>query len=175
MSSQRERFRDVVLARAESIGLTSDAQIVAAGGPSTSTLTKIRALATDPRGDVLRRFDVALQWPQGSALRLWRDGVEPPNLAATSLEDFTDVELVDELARRIRQREEGEHGGNTAPTKPAPTSGASSASDPTNVKTLPSAHALDPSLPDDIAARDEKQTSRTQRARERQDKETEGP
>ncbi len=31
------------------------------------------------------------------------------------------------------------------------------------------------SPPDDLAARDERQTSKTQRARERQDKETEGP
>ncbi|WP_114202352.1 hypothetical protein [Janibacter anophelis] len=84
------------------------------------------------------------------------------------------LDLRKELLARIErlEREEGEHGGNTAPTKPAPTSGATPTS---NVKKLPSAHALDPTLPEDIAARDEKQTSKTQRARERQDRDSERP
>lgn len=47
--------------------------------------------------------------------------------------------------------------------------------DSSKVAHMPSAQALDPTVPGDIAARDEKQTSKTQRARERQDKETEGP
>lgn len=168
MSSQREKFRDVVLARAEELGLTSDARIVAAGGPSTSTMTKIRALGTDPRGDVLQRLDSAMRWPTGSALRLWRDGVAPSITATSSLEDFTDVELVDELARRIRQREDVGIDDSSAATRQAPGSGAT-------VTQFPSAEALDPTLPDDVAARDEGQPSKTQLARERQDKETEGP
>lgn len=179
MSSQREVFRDVVLARAEEIGLSSDARIVAAGGPSSSTLTKIRALSTDPRGDVLQRLDTALRWPAGSALRLWRDGVAPSAQGASSLEDFTDVELADELARRIRQREEVGNYDRSAPTSKPDTVRTHNVTVELNegadVTQLPSAQALDPSLPDDIAARAEKQTSKTQRARERQDKETEGP
>lgn len=61
----------------------------------------------------------------------------------------------------------------SATTKPAPKGGASSASDTAKVTKLPSAQALDPTLPADIAARDEKQASKTQRARERQDREGE--
>lgn len=40
---------------------------------------------------------------------------------------------------------------------------------------FPSAKALDPTMPDNVAARTENQPSKTQQARERQDKETEGP
>lgn len=80
MSSQPspEQFRDTIVDRAEELGLTSDEKVKAAGGPSSSTMTKIRrADPTTPRGDTFDRLDKALQWIGGSARRLWFGGVAP--------------------------------------------------------------------------------------------------
>lgn len=167
MSSQREWFRDGVLARADELGLTSDALIGAAGGPSTSTMTKIRALATDPRGDVLRKLDAALQWPAGSAHRLWRDGVAPHAGERPLLGDYTDVQLADELARRLRQREDGGHGGDTAATSTA-------GPRPAAVTTGPWPEQTAPPVPDDVAASAGHQgKGAAQQARDQQDEQGE--
>lgn len=93
----------------------------------------------------------------------------PPDEAARLSQDQR--RALDQLIKSIVREDVGQ---DAAATMQAPGSGAGSASD-SNVTEFPSAKALDPTLPDDIAARDEKQTSKTQRARERQDKETEGP
>lgn len=61
----------------------------------------------------------------------------------------------------------------TASTTQAAVSAAKSANDSANVTQLPSAAALDPTLPDDVAARSETGKGKTQRARERQDEEGE--
>ena len=105
-----------------------------------------------------------------SAVSQWKKGQAQPtpdNLRAmatmtgVSYERFLDALLRDQGYLRTETYD-------AAATKQAPGSGAA-------VTQFPSAKALDPTLPDDIAARDEKQASKTQRARERQDKETEGP
>jgi hypothetical protein len=80
MSSQPipEKFRDTIIERADQLGLTSDDKVKAAGGPSSSTMTKLRrADPTTPRGDTFDRLDKALQWTGGSARRLWFTGVTP--------------------------------------------------------------------------------------------------
>lgn len=109
-----------------------------------------------------------------SAVSQWKKGQAQPtpdNLRAmatmtgVSYERFLDALLRDQGYLRTETYD-------AAATMQAPGSGAGSASD-SNVTKFPSAKALDPTLPDDIAARDEKQTSKTQRARERQDREGE--
>lgn len=65
-------------------------------------------------------------------------------------------------------REEGGSGGDTAANTRAGESPAGG-----NVHELPSAAALDPTIPDDVAARSEAGKGKSQRARERQDLEGE--
>ncbi|WP_434966270.1 hypothetical protein [Janibacter indicus] len=83
-------------------------------------------------------------------------------------------EVLDALLRdTLYLPKEAGNDERSATTKPAPTIWASRVSDTTNVKKLPSAHALDPAPPHEVAARDEKKPSKTQRARERQEGEGE--
>lgn len=82
-----ERFRDIVLARVEYLGLTND-KIARLGGPSTTKMSQIRAAkATRPSGPTLEKLDKALRWKLGSARRvsLGGDPVELP--AALDLEE----------------------------------------------------------------------------------------
>lgn len=99
---------------------------------------------------------------------------------SSDLAHVSDARLLAEIARRFElgRREVGSDDRSAPTSKPdiVRTQNVTVELDEgADVTHLPSAQALDPSLPDDIAARDEKQTSKTQRARERQDKETEGP
>ncbi len=83
MSSDAQRFAVTVLAAFRGAGLFTDQEIVAAGGPSTTTLTKLRKVAEAggtmpvPRGDTLKKIDRAAVWEQGSARKLWYDGTDP--------------------------------------------------------------------------------------------------
>lgn len=106
---------------------------------------------------------------QRSAVSQWKKGQATPtpdNLRAmatmtgVAYELFLDALLRDQGYLRTETYD-------AATTKQAPGSGAT-------VTQFPSAEALDPTLPDDVAARDEGQPSKTQRARERQDEESEG-
>lgn len=83
-----ERFARLVLQRFDDLGLTTDEEVKAAGGPSTSTMTKLRAASagkamTEPRGDTRRNIDAAAQWAPGSALTVWRGGEPTPRQDAT--------------------------------------------------------------------------------------------
>lgn len=83
MSSQVEMFARRVLQGFLDAGLTTDEEVRAAHGPSTSTMTKLRAAAEkgyqmpEPRGDTYRNIDRAAGWRSGSARALWRTGDQP--------------------------------------------------------------------------------------------------
>lgn len=83
MSSQSQRFAERVLSAFRDAGCVTDAEVAAAGGPSTTTMTKIRkaaegTLALDRlRSDTLRAIDSAAMWEVGSAAALWDREVEP--------------------------------------------------------------------------------------------------
>ncbi|WP_030526632.1 hypothetical protein [Phycicoccus jejuensis] len=83
MTSQSQDFAKAVLAGFVAAGLHTDAEIVAAGGPSTTTLTLLRKVArgeesmSKPRNPTWRNIDTAARWPAGYARALW-EGVEPP-------------------------------------------------------------------------------------------------
>lgn len=99
-----ERFRDIVMGRIEHLGLTSD-QIARSGGPSTTTMSKIRkADPTPPRGDTYGKLDEALRWKKGSARRVARFGGDPIELpAGLELEEaLAEVESAG-LSERTRQ------------------------------------------------------------------------
>lgn len=167
MALDINRLGQAVRARRDELDMTQ-LDVASAGGPSNSTLTKLESGEADAVSPAtLRKLDAGLDWQAGTARALLR-GEAPVSAQMSSLEDFTDVELADELARRIRQREDVGIDDSSTATKQAPGSGAT-------VTQFPSAEALDPTLPDDVAARSETGKGKTQKARERQDKESEGP
>lgn len=92
MSSNPKAFAERVLAAFESAGHVTDEDVVAAGGPSTTTLTKYRKVAAgemtmkEPRGDVLRRIDLAADWRVGSARALWRTQELPDSPRPTGID-----------------------------------------------------------------------------------------
>ena len=83
-------------------------------------------------------------------------------------------EALDHIIRVMIDREDVGNDDRSAATKQAGGSPAESAS-VDNVARLPSAEALDPTIPDDVAARSEKGKGKSQEARERQDIEGEAP
>lgn len=167
MALDINRLGQAVRARRDELDMTQ-LDVASAGGPSNSTLTKLESGEADAVSPAtLRKLDAGLDWQAGTARALLR-GEAPVSAQMSSLEDFTDVELADELARRIRQREDvGTDDSSTATTQ-APGSGA-------DIHQLPSAAALDPTIPDDVAARSETGKGKTQQAREHQDDQGERP
>lgn len=79
MSLEGERFCDAVMSRAMELGRRTDALLAAAGGPSTTTMTKLRQGDYRPRHDTMEKFDTALKWEPGSAWRVWNGGAPTPN------------------------------------------------------------------------------------------------
>lgn len=114
---------------------------------------------------------------QRSAVSQWKKGQAQPtpeNLRAMA----TMTGVAYELFLDALLRDQGYLRTETYDAAPNTETGQTpdhSASDSANVKRLPNAQALDPTIPDDVAARSEIGKGKTQRARERQDKETEGP
>lgn len=88
MSSDAQRFARLVLGAFAAAGRTTDAEIVKAGGPSTSTMTKIRATAEDgaplaePRQPTWQKIERAANWPVGSAQKVWFGADAPDPLPA---------------------------------------------------------------------------------------------
>lgn len=85
MSAESQRFAQLLLARLHRLGLETDREVAEAGGPSTTTMTKIRAAARDPkvalprpRADGARRIDRAANWAPGSARRVYDGGEATP-------------------------------------------------------------------------------------------------
>src|SRR5690349_11627881 len=81
MTLEGERFRDAVTSRAKELGRRTDALLAAAGGPSTTTMTKVRHGDYRPRRDTMEKFDTALKWELGSAWRVWNGGEPTPSEA----------------------------------------------------------------------------------------------
>lgn len=104
MSSDAARFARIVLRAFEEAGRTSDTSVAAAGGPSTTTMTKLRHAAkgsgdlAEPRSQTWAAIERAANWPTGSARRVWA-GEEPPKrpVETTQLEpvgeDFVQFEI----------------------------------------------------------------------------------
>lgn len=106
MSSKHQQYASRVLAAFTQAGHYTDQEIVAAGGPSTTTLTKIRKVAAggaampEPRGDVHRKIDTAAGWVPGSSRRLWHRGEEPSRLRADWREIIMSSPVLDDAAKR---------------------------------------------------------------------------
>src|SRR5690348_16173306 len=102
MSSDAARIARIVLDAFEAAGRTSDTTIAAAGGPSTTTMTKLRHAAkgdaglAEPRSQTWAAIERAANWPTGSARRVW-NGEEPPRVAQAHIEpvgeDFVQFEI----------------------------------------------------------------------------------
>lgn len=95
MSSNAQRFAVAVLDGFKAAGHYTDDEIGEAGGPSTTTLTKLRKVAADggdmppPRGDTLRKIDRAAGWMPGSARALWQTGADPkPNTSSERMREI---------------------------------------------------------------------------------------
>lgn len=90
-----QRLADAVNERMEELDLSNESASLA-GGPSTTTLSKIRnARPTEPRTDVYRKLDKVLRWKAGSAKRLARTGQAPSVMPAGLVLD----ELLDDVDR----------------------------------------------------------------------------
>lgn len=86
MFSDAQRFATAVLEAFRHAGYATDAQVVAAGGPSTTTMTKLRKVAAgaadmvEPREPTWSKIDKAAVWRPGTARRIWA-GEDPPRRA----------------------------------------------------------------------------------------------
>lgn len=104
--------------------------------------------------------DVA-EWLGAERAAAW----DPP--AESSLLTDRQRKAVEEIIRAMTERREDVgNDDRSAATSQAPGSGAT-------VHELPTAEALDPTIPDDVAARTEEAKGRTQAERDRQDEEGE--
>lgn len=86
MSTNSQRFARLVLAAFDAAGRSTDAEVGRAGGPSTSTMTKLRAAAkgadlAEPRSQTWTAIEKAANWPAGSARKVW-EGDNPPEPVA---------------------------------------------------------------------------------------------
>lgn len=111
MSSDEQRWAQVVLEAFEAANLTTNEEVAAAGGPSTTTVSKYRGLAAgrlasmpEPRADVYRKIDRAARWEPGSARRLWRDGTPPTPATAGLLRAYLSAPVSQPTTPRIRAR-----------------------------------------------------------------------
>lgn len=103
-----QRLADAVNKRMDELDLTNDTAAMV-GGPSTTTLSKIRnARPGEPRGDVYRKLDTMLRWRPGSAKRLARTGQPPSELPAgieleELLEDLDRSDLKPDVKETLRK------------------------------------------------------------------------
>jgi len=103
MSSNAGRFASVVLAAFDAAGRTTDAAVGAAGGPSTTTMTKLRGAAlhggdlAEPRSQTWAAIERAANWPAGSARLVWQGEDPPEPRASVTVEplgaDFVQFEI----------------------------------------------------------------------------------
>lgn len=83
MSANPKRFAAAVIEGFQVAGLYTDAEIYSAGGPSTTTMTKLRKVAageeamSEPRTPTYAKIERAAGWTHGSARGIWRDGALP--------------------------------------------------------------------------------------------------
>src|SRR5690349_2130906 len=111
-----QQFALTVLQAFRDAGNDTDAEVARAGGPSNSTMSKIRKVAAGvaemdrPRGDTLEGIDRAAGWERGAAKRLWgyaESSREPSSLEikiaeveGTHLSDALKAELIAALRDR---------------------------------------------------------------------------
>lgn len=112
MSSKQQEWAIAVLEAFDNAELNTNDEVAAAGGPSTTTVSKYRALAAgridsipEPRNDVYRKIDRVALWEPGSARRLWRNGEPPvvvtPELAALYKAEASVTHISDTVAARM--------------------------------------------------------------------------
>lgn len=78
MSSNAERFGQIVLARRKALGLTQ-LEVDADGGPSNTKQTEIEAGELPSLfPNMAKKLDAGLQWEKGSAQRTWLGGDPTP-------------------------------------------------------------------------------------------------
>lgn len=123
MSSQQD-FARRVLAAFKDAGHYTDDEVKDAGGPSSTTMTKLRKARDgqemdEPRGDVHRRIDTAAGWQIGSSRMLWHKGQEPtPGDGLDLAEQVRQSNLPDNAKEHILRRLAADA---SPPTPPAPT------------------------------------------------------
>jgi len=84
--SMSQQFALRVLAAFDEAGHLTDAEVAEAGGPSSTWMTRLRKAASgeveiaEPRGDTLRRIELAAGWERGSAREVYRGGEPIPAL-----------------------------------------------------------------------------------------------
>lgn len=164
MSSRTKRLGVAVKMRRLSLGLSHD-EVKQAGGPSDTTVSKIENDAAGvPARITLQRLDTALRWEPGSA-RAVMDGGQPTPIADSpaGLDAYSDVELAAELLRRLTEGRDG-HDQQPAPIDIG-----------TATVRGPSREALDPEMPEDLAARQVDGEPLLEGRRRRQDEDAERP
>lgn len=115
MSSNAQRFAAAVLAAFKAAGHYTDQEVGDAGGPSTTTLTKLRKVADEgasmppPRSDTLKKIDKAADWEPGSARELWQFGTSPKLSKPSNLHEVLGLEppSPEEMRRQRRAARRG--------------------------------------------------------------------
>lgn len=104
MSPDPQAFASRVLEAFEAAGNHTDAEVLAAGGPSDSTMTHIRAVSegratwSEPREPTWTKIDNAAGWQRGSARAVWKGG-EPTPRPRIEGEVNTDPEFIEYVKR----------------------------------------------------------------------------
>lgn len=109
MSADPQRFAQMVLGAFEAAGLFTDPQVIAAGGPSTSTMTLLRKVAnpddpttmSEPREPTWGKVDKAAGWRPGSARAVWRGGDPTPATTPAHREQPTAEDASEFILRRL--------------------------------------------------------------------------
>lgn len=96
----RQRLAAVFGAYVDSQGWTQT-EVAAKGGPSTTSQTKIRMTDEPLSRQTLYKVDDVMGWTRGTAARIVAGVAEPEG--HRSIRDYSDVELIREVARRIRE------------------------------------------------------------------------
>lgn len=124
MSSNAERFGQIVLARRTALGLTQ-LEVAAANGPSNTKQTEIESGSlVNLLPNMEKKVDAGLQWEKGSARRTWLGGDPVPleslgsdyaarlaEIERSNISDSTKSWLVEKLrAERTATTEAGETG-----------------------------------------------------------------
>lgn len=124
MSANAQHFARVVLDAFRDAGLRTDEQVGDAGGPSTTTMGKLRKAAEglaikEPRSDTLRRIDAAAGWRANSAQRLWHEG-ELPDRHDSRPAAPSHLATIDRVETRIERDASGEIVGRVISTASVP-------------------------------------------------------
>lgn len=84
MSSEQQVFAKRALEAFAAAGHTTDQEVAAAGGPSSTTMTTLRKIADGKlrvarlRSDTLKGIDAAAGWTPGTAKASWLNGTDIP-------------------------------------------------------------------------------------------------